>query len=71
MRIIKLGLAVLAAGALTFVNTNSSFATPADTKATKKACTFCHVNPKGGKDLNDAGKYYKEHGKSLEGFTSK
>ena len=71
MKLIKLALAVVLAGALISVNTNSSFATPADTKATKKACTFCHVNAKGGKDLTDAGKYYKEHGKSLEGYTAK
>jgi hypothetical protein len=32
-----------------------------------KACTFCHVKM-GSKDLNDAGKYYKDHNHSLEGY---
>lgn len=32
-----------------------------------KSCTFCHVKA-GAKDLNDAGKYYKEHNHSLEGY---
>ncbi|HUU14596.1 MAG TPA: hypothetical protein VM182_12965 [Terriglobia bacterium] len=32
-----------------------------------KKCTFCHVKM-GSKELNDAGKYYKEHNHSLEGY---
>ena len=32
-----------------------------------KACTFCHPTGK-FKELNDAGKYYKEHNHSLEGY---
>ena len=41
------------------------------TKATKKACTFCHVDAqKSPKQLKDAGKYYQEH-KSLDGYTEK
>ena len=55
---------VLAAGLL--INTSASFAKPEDTKKTKKACTFCHVTA-ASKELNDAGKYYKEK-KTLEGF---
>jgi hypothetical protein len=46
-----------------------SFGKPEYTKATKKACAFCHVDPKAKpKELTEAGKYYKEH-KSLEGYT--
>ena len=38
------------------------------TKATKKACAFCHVDAKAKpKELTAACKYYKEH-KSLEGY---
>ena len=59
---------VLVAGLL--INTSASFAKPEDTKKTKKPCTFCHVSAKGGKDLTDAGKYYKEK-KSLEGYEAK
>ena len=32
-----------------------------------KACTFCHPAGK-FKELTDAGKYYKEHDHSLEGY---
>jgi hypothetical protein len=59
---------VLATGLL--INSSMSFAKPEDTKATKKSCSFCHVTAKGGKDLTEAGKYYKDK-KSLEGFAAK
>ena len=59
---------VLAIGLL--INTSTSFAKPEDTKKTKKPCTFCHVTAKGGKDLTDAGKYYKDKG-SLDGYQPK
>ena len=32
-----------------------------------KPCTFCHP-PGKFKELNDAGKYYKDHNHSLEGY---
>lgn len=53
------------------IASTASFAKPEDTKTTKKPCAFCHVTAKGGKDLTDAGKYYKDHSKSLEGYTAK
>ena len=59
---------VLVTGLL--INTSMSFAKPEDTKKTKKPCTFCHVSAKGGKDLTDAGKYYKDK-KSLDGYEAK
>ena len=38
------------------------------TKATKKACVYCHVDAqKAPKELKDAGKYYQEH-KTLDGY---
>jgi len=40
------------------------------TKKEKKACVYCHVTAK-SKELNDAGKYYKEHNLSLEGYKPK
>jgi cytochrome c553 len=42
-------------------------AKPEYAKKEKKSCTFCHVKM-GSKELNDAGKYYKEHNHSLEGY---
>jgi hypothetical protein len=47
-----------------------SFAKPEYTKKEKKACTFCHESAK-SKELNEAGKYYKEHNHSLEGYQPK
>jgi hypothetical protein len=60
---------VLATGLL--LSSSMSFGKPEDTKATKKPCSFCHVSAKGGKELTEAGKYYKDHNKSLEGYTAK
>lgn len=40
----------------------AAFATPAIAKKEAKKCTVCHT-AMGKKDLNDAGKYYKEHKK--------
>lgn len=45
------------------------------TKATKKACSYCHTvsvpkNAQDAKSLTDAGKYYSEH-KSLDGYAPK
>ncbi|MBZ5563072.1 MAG: hypothetical protein LAP13_11720 [Acidobacteriia bacterium] len=42
-------------------------AKPEYAKKEGKACTFCHVKA-GSKELTDAGKYYKEHNHSLEGY---
>jgi hypothetical protein len=42
-------------------------AKPEYSKKEKKGCTFCHVKM-GSKDLTAAGKYYKEHDHSLEGY---
>jgi hypothetical protein len=41
--------------------------TQAYSKKEGKACTFCHP-PGKFKELNEAGKYYKEHNHSLEGY---
>jgi hypothetical protein len=70
MKLVKFAIpaVVLAAGLL--VSSTASFAKPEDTKKTKKPCTFCHVSAKGGKDLTEAGKYYKDK-KSLDGYEAK
>ncbi len=53
------------------VSSTSSYGKPEFTKATKKACSFCHVDSKAKpKELTEAGKYFKEH-KSLEGYEKK
>jgi hypothetical protein len=40
---------------------------PEFTKKEGKPCTFCHPAGK-FKELTEAGKYYKEHNYSLEGY---
>ena len=58
---------IVAAGFLTL--TTASYGKPEYTKKEKKACSFCHIDSKAKpKDLTDAGKYYKEHSNSLEGY---
>lgn len=70
MRVLRFGLpaAVLVLG-LTAA-TAVSFGKPDYAKKEKKTCTYCHVKA-GLKDLNDAGKYYKDHDHSLEGYKAK
>jgi hypothetical protein len=43
--------------------------TPEMAKKESKQCVYCHTAI-GKPDLNDAGKYYKEHG-TLEGYRGK
>ena len=54
--------------------TTASYGTAEYAKQTKKACSYCHTQavPKKGdpkaNDLKDAGKYFKDHNKSLDGY---
>lgn len=62
--------AILLGGLL--VNSTVSFGKPEYVKATKKACSFCHVDSKAKpKDLTEAGQYFKDHNNSLEGYEKK
>jgi len=45
-----------------------AFAKPEYTRKTTKGCAFCHQPP--GYNLNEAGKYYADHG-SLKGYKPK
>jgi hypothetical protein len=60
-------LAITALVALLFVPFSSG--TPEYTKKENKPCVYCHTAI-GKPDLNDAGKYYKDH-HSLEGYREK
>jgi hypothetical protein len=64
MKLLKIVLAaaVISGGVLTLATAKPEYA-----KKEGKACTFCHVKM-GSKELTDAGKYYKEHNHSLEGY---
>ena len=64
MRLLKVLLAfVIFTGSLLTLAT----AKPEYAKKENKKCTFCHTKM-GSKELNDAGKYYKDHNHSLEGY---
>lgn len=77
MRSLKLVVpaALLLTGFL--VCTTASYGTPEYMKKEKKACTFCHTKAEPQnkeamqKNLTDAGKYYKEHDHSLDGYAPK
>lgn len=68
MRHLKIVIpAVILMGGFVVCST-TSYGKPEYTKATKKACVYCHVDAqKAPKELKDAGKYYQEH-KNLDGY---
>jgi hypothetical protein len=66
--------AILLGGFL--VCTTASYGTTDYFKQTKKACVYCHEKNVPDKDtmtknLTDAGKYFRDHNKSLEGYVEK
>ena len=57
---------ILAAGFL--FSSTASYGKADYTKATKKACVYCHVDPrKAPQELKEPGKYYEQH-KTLDGY---
>ena len=50
------------------LSATSALAKPEYTRKTTKGCAFCHQPP--GYNLNEAGKYYADHG-SLKGYKPK
>ena len=59
--------AILSAGLL--LTTTQAWARPEYSRKTKKDCAFCH--PHDSWNLTDAGKYYRDHKYSLEGYKPK
>jgi hypothetical protein len=58
-------LAGVMAGFILLTDARVSLAKPEYTRRTKKDCQYCH--PPNSFQLNDAGKYYREH-RTLEGY---
>jgi hypothetical protein len=56
--------AVVAAGIM--LSSTHAWTKPDYSRRTKKECRFCH--PPDSWNLTDAGKYYREHHYSLEGY---
>jgi hypothetical protein len=75
MRVLKLVVpsAILMVGFL--VCTTASYGTQDYAKKEKKTCTFCHAKVAAkeemAKNQTEAGKYYKDHNHSLDGYTGK
>jgi hypothetical protein len=63
----KLFKILLAAAILSGTLLTLATAKPEYAKKEGKPCTYCHVKM-GSKELTDAGKYYKEHNHSFEGY---
>jgi len=60
---------VVLAGLLTtafFFSAGPTWAKPEYARRTQKECNFCH--PADSWNLNDAGKYYRDHKYSLQGY---
>ncbi len=69
MTVKKVLRALLITGSVSLMFLPFAAGTPEYTKKENKSCSFCH--PSVGKpDLNDAGKYYKEH-HTLQGYKEK
>jgi len=68
-RIAKLAVPVGILAAGWFFNASVSLAKPEYTRKTKKDCEFCH--PPNNRELNEAGKYYRDHNYSLQGYKPK
>jgi hypothetical protein len=65
----KRGIALIsAAGFALALLAEVAIAYPQYSQKTGKACSYCHTNPKGGKELTAAGKYYSKN-KTLKGYT--
>jgi hypothetical protein len=65
----KIVRAVVIFGGVALLLSPFAVGTPEMAKKESKQCVYCHTAI-GKPDLNEAGKYYKEHG-TLEGFREK
>jgi len=68
-RLVKLIVPAGIVAAGLFFSAATSWAVPEFARKTKKECSFCH--PPASWNLTEAGKYYREHKYSLEGYKPK
>ena len=68
MKKVLRALAIVASVALFL--TPLAISTPEMAKKEQKQCVYCHT-ALGKPDLNEAGKYYKEHDHSFKGYEEK
>jgi hypothetical protein len=68
MKSIRFATPALILCAALLLNSSAALAKKEYTVKEKKSCAFCHVTAT-SKELNDAGKYYKEK-KTLEGYVA-
>jgi hypothetical protein len=66
-RMIELAAASAVFGAAFFLSARIGEARPDYARRTQKECNFCH--PPDSWNLTAAGKYYRDHHYSLEGYT--
>lgn len=66
----KIARALAIFGAVALLFSPFVISTPEYAKKEDKQCVFCHTGV-GKPDLNEAGKYYKEHNYSLQGYKKK
>ena len=69
IRALKYGIPLFVFVGGLVLSTSLSYGKAEYTKKEKKPCAYCHVTAT-SKELNDAGKYYKEK-KTLEGYKAK
>ena len=62
----QLAVSLATFAAILLWSSSAGFAKPEYTRRTDKPCEFCH--PPNSRELNDAGKYYRDHKHSLEGY---
>jgi hypothetical protein len=66
MNVKKICRALLISGVVAVLSEPFSVGTPEYSKKENKQCAYCHTAV-GKPDLNDAGKYYKDH-HTLDGY---
>jgi hypothetical protein len=65
-RLVEILVLTAVFGGAFFFSASTAVARPDYSRRTQKECNFCH--PRDSWNLNDAGKYYRDHHYSLQGY---